>query len=191
MPVDGSAQVVHDPLADDVREPRLRDADDAAHDGDGDHPADQEREQRRVAVRDGVVDDGLQQEGGHDAEQRGDEDQRERRAGAKPVRREEPPDTTEVGAPHRLVRRPLDRLAWNESVSARHRLTLAGRSSVAPVRALLLSGPVGSGKTTVLLALGELLEERGEPYALVDLDWLAWGQPAPGTLRVEEGLLAN
>src|SRR4051794_16546696 len=30
-------------------------------------------------------------------------------------------------------------------------------------------------------ALGELLEERDEPYALVDLDWLCWARPRTGT----------
>jgi adenylylsulfate kinase len=45
-------------------------------------------------------------------------------------------------------------------------------------RAILVSGPVGSGKTTVLLALDELLAERPESYALVDLDWLCWVRPA-------------
>jgi dephospho-CoA kinase len=59
------------------------------------------------------------------------------------------------------------------------------------VKAILLTGGVGTGKTTVLLALGELLEERAEPYALVDLDWLAWLRPAPGTLSVQEALVAN
>lgn len=54
-------------------------------------------------------------------------------------------------------------------------------------RAILVTGPVGSGKTTTLLALDELLAERGEPYALVDLDWLCWVQGAP----VEEVLAAN
>ena len=42
------------------------------------------------------------------------------------------------------------------------------------MRALLVTGSVGAGKTAVLLALGELLAERDEPYALVDLDWLCW-----------------
>jgi type II secretory pathway predicted ATPase ExeA len=58
-------------------------------------------------------------------------------------------------------------------------------------QAILLTGGVGSGKTTVLLALGELLEERDEPYALVDLDWLAWLRPAYGTLTVHDALVAN
>jgi hypothetical protein len=49
------------------------------------------------------------------------------------------------------------------------------------VRAILLTGGVGTGKTTVLQALGELLEERGAPYALVDLDWLCWARPRTGT----------
>ena len=42
-----------------------------------------------------------------------------------------------------------------------------------------MSGVVGSGKTTLLLEIGEVLEELGRPYALVDLDWLAWFHPAP------------
>jgi hypothetical protein len=49
------------------------------------------------------------------------------------------------------------------------------------VDALLLTGGVGTGKTTVLQALGELLEARGEPYALVDLDWLCWARPKWGS----------
>lgn len=43
-------------------------------------------------------------------------------------------------------------------------------------RAILLTGPVGSGKTTALYELDALLDERGEPFALVDLDWLAWAR---------------
>ena len=48
-------------------------------------------------------------------------------------------------------------------------------------RAILLTGTVGSGKTTVLCELDELLDARGEPFALVDLDWLAWAQLPAGT----------
>jgi GTPase SAR1 family protein len=59
-------------------------------------------------------------------------------------------------------------------------------------RALLLVGTMGSGKTTVMLELGRLLGERGEPYALVDLDWLAWVEPPPSSaLGVHDVLVAN
>lgn len=46
-------------------------------------------------------------------------------------------------------------------------------------RALLLNGTVGSGKTTTADAIGELLAARGVPYAVIDLDWLRNGGPAP------------
>jgi adenylylsulfate kinase-like enzyme len=59
-------------------------------------------------------------------------------------------------------------------------------------RAILLSGPVGSGKTTVLVEIGELLEGMDEPYALVDADWLAWLRPAAdGRLTVHDVLVEN
>lgn len=61
-----------------------------------------------------------------------------------------------------------------------------------PSRAILLTGGVGSGKTTLLLEIGEVLEELQEPYALIDLDWLAWLRPAPNTtLTVQEVLVEN
>jgi GTPase SAR1 family protein len=56
---------------------------------------------------------------------------------------------------------------------------------------LLLVGPVGSGKTTLLLELGRRLEAQGVPYALVDLDWLAWVSPPAGSPSVHEVLLEN
>jgi hypothetical protein len=60
------------------------------------------------------------------------------------------------------------------------------------VRALLLTGVVGSGKTTVLLEAGRLLRDRAEPYALVDLDWLAWVDPAAESgMSVHDVLVAN
>jgi gluconate kinase len=42
------------------------------------------------------------------------------------------------------------------------------------VRALLLTGTVGSGKTAVAAEIGLLLEESALPSAIVDLDWLGW-----------------
>jgi energy-coupling factor transporter ATP-binding protein EcfA2 len=63
---------------------------------------------------------------------------------------------------------------------------------VSPERAIVLSGAVGSGKTTLLLQIAAVMEERGEPYALIDLDWLAWVHPAAGSERgVGELLVEN
>ena len=69
-------QVVHHRLADLVREPRLVDADHAGGDGDADHAGDEPRQQGRVALRDGLVQDVAQQERRDHAEQRRDADQR-------------------------------------------------------------------------------------------------------------------
>jgi adenylylsulfate kinase len=60
-----------------------------------------------------------------------------------------------------------------------------------PARAILLTGTVGSGKTAVTIAIGELLERRGLPYALVDLDWLGWVDPAPFSLLTQRAVLAE
>ena len=48
------------------------------------------------------------------------------------------------------------------------------------VRGVLLTGPVGSGKTAVAMELGELLAARGLPTAVIDLDWLGWFHPGSG-----------
>jgi adenylylsulfate kinase len=45
-------------------------------------------------------------------------------------------------------------------------------------RAALLSGAVGAGKTTVGEELAELLKDRGEPHAFIDLDRLSQFWPA-------------
>ena len=39
---------------------------------------------------------------------------------------------------------------------------------------LLITGTVGSGKTTVAAEIGEQLAEMGLPNAVIDLDWLGW-----------------
>ena len=44
---------------------------------------------------------------------------------------------------------------------------------------LVITGPVGVGKTTVAAALSELLGQAGLPHALIDLDWLRWCYPSP------------
>jgi adenylylsulfate kinase len=39
---------------------------------------------------------------------------------------------------------------------------------------VLLTGVYGSGKSSVAEEIGYLLEQRGDPYALLDLDYLSW-----------------
>lgn len=54
-------------------------------------------------------------------------------------------------------------------------------SPALPPAALLLTGTVGVGKTTVAEAVGDLLRDAEVPNAVVDVDWLraAW-PPPPG-----------
>ena len=47
------------------------------------------------------------------------------------------------------------------------------------VRALLITGTVGSGKTSVADALGDLLAAAAVPHAILDLDWLRRSWPSP------------
>ena len=59
-------------------------------------------------------------------------------------------------------------------------------------RAVLLSGTLGAGKTTVGEELAELLKDRGEPHAFIDLDRLSELWPAPEDDRFNGRLvLAN
>lgn len=44
---------------------------------------------------------------------------------------------------------------------------------------LIISGPVGVGKTAVAGEIGELLEQQHIPHTVVDLDALAWTYPKP------------
>lgn len=47
------------------------------------------------------------------------------------------------------------------------------------LRVLVITGPVGVGKTSVAIAVGEELKRRNEPHAVVDADWLRWAEPVP------------
>lgn len=47
------------------------------------------------------------------------------------------------------------------------------------MKALLITGPVGVGKTTVAEAVGARLAEAKVPHAVIDLDWLSACWPAP------------
>ncbi len=44
---------------------------------------------------------------------------------------------------------------------------------------LLVTGPVGVGKTTVGSEISALLNRAGEPHAFVDMDSLRWCHPSP------------
>jgi hypothetical protein len=47
------------------------------------------------------------------------------------------------------------------------------------VPVLLVTGPVGVGKTTVALEASDLLEATGVPHAVIDVDALSWCYPTP------------
>lgn len=49
--------------------------------------------------------------------------------------------------------------------------------NVVPV--LVLTGPVGVGKTSVARVVSDLLTEGDVPHAMIDLDWLRWCVPSP------------
>ena len=49
-----------------------------------------------------------------------------------------------------------------------------------PSDAVLLTGVYGSGKTTVMEEMADMLEGHEVPYAAVDLDWLTWANIADG-----------
>ncbi|HEX6799640.1 MAG TPA: hypothetical protein VF116_18170 [Ktedonobacterales bacterium] len=53
----------------------------------------------------------------------------------------------------------------------------AGEVGVVPV--MLVTGPVGVGKTTVAGEVSALLERVGVPHAFVDVDSLRWFYPSP------------
>lgn len=44
-------------------------------------------------------------------------------------------------------------------------------------RAIVITGPVGSGKTTVMATLTDLMEEHNIPCAGIDMDHLRWFSP--------------
>lgn len=71
-------------------------------------------------------------------------------------------------------------------------LECAGGGRTRATAALLITGTVGSGKTTVAETISELLVERGMTHAVVDLDQLRLSWPPPVGDRFNYALeLAN
>jgi Adenylylsulphate kinase len=54
---------------------------------------------------------------------------------------------------------------------------------------VLLTGVYGSGKSSVAAEIAYLLEQQGEPYALLDLDYLSWAGTGTGGRAEEFGLM--
>jgi adenylylsulfate kinase len=54
---------------------------------------------------------------------------------------------------------------------------------------VLLTGVYGSGKSSVAVEIAYLLEQRGEPYALLDLDYLSWAGDGTSDRASEFGLM--
>lgn len=50
---------------------------------------------------------------------------------------------------------------------------------IASFDTVLINGSVGTGKTTTAEALGDALQRRGIPGAVIDVDWLRRSWPAP------------
>ena len=55
------------------------------------------------------------------------------------------------------------------------------RAPLTPVPVLLVTGPVGVGKTSVASEVSELLDQAGVAHALVDADSLRWCYPRPAS----------
>ncbi|MFD1367336.1 AAA family ATPase [Actinoplanes sichuanensis] len=55
-------------------------------------------------------------------------------------------------------------------------------------RALLITGTVGSGKTSVAETLGDLLAQDRIPNAVIDVDWLRRSWPSPPGDRFNRGI---
>ena len=57
------------------------------------------------------------------------------------------------------------------------------------VDGVLITGVYGSGKSSVAQEIAYLLEQAGEPYALLDLDYLSWAGDATSDRASEFGLM--
>lgn len=54
---------------------------------------------------------------------------------------------------------------------------------------VLITGVYGSGKSSIAAEISYVLEQRGEPYALLDLDYLSWAGTGSSDRAEEFGLM--
>jgi ABC-type hemin transport system ATPase subunit len=55
---------------------------------------------------------------------------------------------------------------------------------------VLVTGVYGAGKSTVVADIGGMLEDRGERYGLLDIDWLGWFD-AGGNEAAHQGVVLS
>jgi energy-coupling factor transporter ATP-binding protein EcfA2 len=65
----------------------------------------------------------------------------------------------------------------------------AGPMGLRSDEGVLITGVYGSGKSTVAAEIAYLLEQRRQPYALLDLDFLGWGVGYPDDEAAGFGLM--
>jgi hypothetical protein len=58
-------------------------------------------------------------------------------------------------------------------------------------QAALVTGLFGTGKSSVAIEIADVLEQRGLPYAVIDLDWLCWGWAGGSQGSEHRMMLAN
>lgn len=60
-----------------------------------------------------------------------------------------------------------------------------------PEGILLITGTVGTGKTTVVVEIGEQLTDMGLPNAVIDLDWLGWVNAGDNFQEYDQLIMQN
>jgi adenylylsulfate kinase-like enzyme len=81
--------------------------------------------------------------------------------------------------PTALETMEVGKAASRAAEPGRARLTLVNHTEA--VKAVLLTGTIGSGKTALAVELGDVLGGRGLATAVIDLDWLGWWHAPAGT----------
>jgi adenylylsulfate kinase-like enzyme len=76
---------------------------------------------------------------------------------------------------------------WGEGHGAV--LPYAGPMGLRSDEGVPITGVYGSGKSTVAAEIAYLLEQRRQPYALLDLDFLGWGVGSPDHEAAGFGLM--